>query len=542
MGVRREETRTLNEKSNLVLIGFMGTGKSSVGRSLARKLDMQLVDTDQEVESATGLTVPEIFRRYGEVRFRSEESLIVKKISRYENCVIATGGGVVLNEENLTELKRNGCLVCLRSRPEIIKSRVQRKPRPLLARDNSLENIQRMLQERERFYEKAELVVETSDDPLEKVVDEIADWFALRRSRQVRVDTDGGAYDIFIGQSLLSSLGTLMVERVKGKRCLLVSNPRVSELYAERVRSSLEKSGFKVTDGLVPDGEEYKSLKSAEQLYDAAVEAGLDRDSAVVALGGGVIGDLAGFIAATYLRGISLVQVPTTLLAQVDSSVGGKVAVNHPQGKNLIGAFHQPRLVVCDTDVLNTLDPREMRSGMAEVIKYGVIWDSGLFEHLERVLQAEPGMSPTDLIPIITRCCEIKADIVGRDEREHGVRTLLNLGHTLGHALEGETGYQVFRHGEAVAVGMAAAGRLAVSTGRWSEPEQDRLLKLLEAAGLPIRTEGIPSGGLMAWMERDKKAQGGRVRWVLPLSVGRAEVVPSLPDELVEPVIREFVR
>lgn len=542
MGVCREEPLPLEEKNNLVLIGFMGTGKTSIGRALAQKLGMEFVDTDKEIEQATGMTVNRIFKRYGEVRFRSEETLAIKKAVERDNCVISTGGGAMLREENRQLLRRSGYLVCLESRPEVICRRVGKNTRPLLARGHLEQRVMELLRERQPYYQGADLVVDTSDADQQAVVERIATWLVKKRSCTVKVKNDAFAYDILIGVNILPAVGGLVGELLTGKSCLLVTNPTVAAHYQQVVGRSLAEAGIETAVHVVPDGEEYKSLEIVQGLYGAAIEAGIGRDGCIVALGGGVIGDLAGFAASTYLRGISLIQVPTTLLAQVDSSVGGKVAVNHPLGKNLIGAFHQPKLVVCDLSTLRTLPLRELQAGMAEIIKYGVIWDGELFGCLEEHLEAALKLDTAALRRIVARCCQIKGEIVAQDEREQGLRALLNFGHTVGHALEGATGYTVYRHGEAVAVGMLAAGRLAELLGKWSSAEQRRLMALLRRAGLPDSAAGVDIRSLNLWLRQDKKKRGDKLRWVLPAGIGRAEVGVEVPPDLVEAVLGEFFK
>jgi 3-dehydroquinate synthase len=355
------------------------------------------------------------------------------------------------------------------------------------------------------------------------------------------VNLGANSYPIYIQAGVLEHLGLLVQQAGLGPNVLLVTNPTVGGYYLVPAQRSLEAAGLRVSVATVPDGEEYKSLEWASRLYDAALEARLDRRSPVVALGGGVIGDLAGFVAATYLRGVPLIQIPTTLLAQVDSSVGGKVAVNHPRGKNLIGAFHQPALVLIDPVLLRTLSQREYIAGMAEVIKYGVIWDGDFFAYLEEEIARALQLDTEVTTRVITRCCSIKAKIVEQDEREYGVRTLLNLGHTVGHAIEAITGYQAYRHGEAVAIGMVAAGLLAVELGWWEKSDCERLNQLLTRTGLPMTIPGVDPNRLLELMQHDKKVLDGTLRWVLPRKLGEAGVVSQLSDDLVLRSLRRII-
>jgi len=355
----------------------------------------------------------------------------------------------------------------------------------------------------------------------------------LRREVTVNLGASR-SYPIFLGEGILPGLGDETRKRVTGGRVLVVTNPTVGSLWGREAERSLAEAGFAVYRAEIPDGEEYKTLDTAAHLYDRAFEAGLDRSCAVVALGGGVVGDVAGFTAATYMRGVPLVQVPTTLMAQVDSSVGGKVAVNHPRGKNIIGAFYQPVLVLADVGTLRTLPGRELRAGIAEVIKYGVISDAAFFgwleENLERLLKGDPEA----LTYAVEMSCRIKARVVEADETEQGLRRVLNYGHTFGHALEALTGYRVYVHGEAVAVGMVAAAKLSVLLGLLDEESYSRIEQLVRRAGLPA---DIPADlsfeAALTCMERDKKAQDGRITFVLPEAVGRVGFYPDPPADML---------
>ncbi len=347
---------------------------------------------------------------------------------------------------------------------------------------------------------------------------------------RLKVDLGERSYEILIGFADLDRLGASLGALNLDKHLCLITNTTVGRLYGSRVRSVLADAGYTVSYYEAPDGEEYKTLQSATAIYDHMVGAGMERNSAVVALGGGVVGDLAGFVAATYMRGVPLVQVPTTLLAQVDSSVGGKVAVNHPRGKNLIGCFYQPRLVLVDLQTLGTLPEREIRAGMAEVIKYGVIWDVTFFAFLEQRLDRILSLEPDALMKAVRQSCAIKAEIVSRDEREQGLRAILNFGHTVGHALESLTNYQVYRHGEAIAAGMAVAASLAVSRGLLGVADKERLVSVLRRSGLPVSFP-YPVREVMGLMSHDKKVLKGKPRFILPLKIGQVEICSDLEDE-----------
>jgi len=359
----------------------------------------------------------------------------------------------------------------------------------------------------------------------------------------IRVNLPQESYDIAIASQGLDQLGQLIANLNLGKKVLLVSNPAIFRQYGERAIASLQSAGFEVNRCTIPAGERYKTLTSIQKLYDAALENRLERSSTMVALGGGVIGDMTGFAAATWLRGINFVQVPTTLLAMVDAAIGGKTGVNHPQGKNLIGAFHQPRLVLIDPQVLNTLPVREFRAGMAEVIKYGIIWDAQLFAQMEQSDRLDQlGYLDTDLLAeILSRSCQAKADVVSKDEKEAGLRAILNYGHTIGHAVESLTGYRVVNHGEAVAIGMVAAGQLAVNLQLWEQAAQERQLALIQKAGLPKQLPaGVDIEAIIDSLQTDKKVKAGRVRFVLPTQIGAVTVTDQVPSEQIRQVLQQM--
>lgn len=339
------------------------------------------------------------------------------------------------------------------------------------------------------------------------------------------------SYPIMIGAGLLRSRELLRAQ-LAGRDAVLVSNSVVAPLYADAVKQAL--AGQRVVEVILPDGEQHKTLGMAGRVFDVLMANRIGREAVVLALGGGVIGDLAGFVAACYQRGIDLLQLPTTLLAQVDSSVGGKTAVNHPGGKNMIGAFHQPRAVIIDTDALRTLPDRELRGGLAEIIKYGLICDPVFFDWIEAHIDALLARSTDALGHAIYRSCQIKAQIVGRDEREQGERALLNLGHTFGHAIESATGYVDWQHGEAVGTGMLMAAEMSQRLGQIDASVVARLRSLLQRAGLPVQAPRIGAERAFDYMRVDKKVHAGRVRLVLLAALGRAVVTSEYPDAALQ--------
>ncbi|MGD0651224.1 MAG: 3-dehydroquinate synthase [Verrucomicrobiia bacterium] len=356
--------------------------------------------------------------------------------------------------------------------------------------------------------------------------------------RHVRVDLGERSYDIVIGGGLLARLPEFLRPLKLGKRGVIITDMQVGRLYAKPVREALQEGGFETEILDVPAGEASKSLRQANRLFEKLPSFGLDRQSFVIALGGGVVGDLAGFVTAAYLRGLSFVQVPTTLLAQMDSSVGGKVGVNLPQGKNLVGAFYQPRLVLADTDTLATLPERELRAGFAEIIKHGAIYDAEFFAWLEREYQRVLKLDADAVTHAVRRCCEIKAEVVSADERESGLRAILNFGHTIGHAMEALTEYVGLLHGEAVSMGMYCAAHLSVKRAGLDKVEAERLQALIAASGLPTRLgQRFVLGQLMTAMRMDKKAREGKLRFVLLKRLGEAVVFDAVTDADIEETV-----
>jgi len=361
--------------------------------------------------------------------------------------------------------------------------------------------------------------------------------------RTVSVQLGNRSYAIKIAPGLIDQLGRECARLKLGARCAIITDTNVGRRFAKAAFNSLATTGFSPSLIVVPAGETAKSLKTVQTCYDLLAAHLLERKSFIVALGGGVVGDLAGFVAATYLRGIAFVQVPTTLLAQVDSSVGGKVGVNLKAGKNLVGAFHQPRLVLCDLDTMRTLPEREFRAGLAEVIKYGIIYDARLFAQLERDLPKLLRREPQILAAVVARCCEIKADIVGQDETENGLRAILNFGHTIGHAIENISGYGKFLHGEAIAIGQVAAAKLSFALAGLSGRDAGRIRDLFKLAGLPyfLKLNAIQRKKLFAAMRLDKKVSGGEIKFVLARKIGKVVWGQRVPENLINRALDEIV-
>ncbi|MCP9757738.1 3-dehydroquinate synthase [Aquitalea sp. S1-19] len=342
-------------------------------------------------------------------------------------------------------------------------------------------------------------------------------------------------YPIHIGQGLLDR-GELVAAHLPQNKAVIVSNTTVAPLYLTRLKATLSAQGVSTLDIVLPDGEDFKTWETLNRIFDVLLEQGCERKTTLIALGGGVIGDMTGFAAACYQRGVPFIQIPTTLLAQVDSSVGGKTAINHPHGKNMIGAFYQPRAVIADMDLLDTLPDRELSAGLAEVIKYGLLGDAAFFAYLEAQMPALLARDKTVLAYTVEHCCRMKAEIVGQDEKEAGIRALLNLGHTFGHAIEAGLGFGIWLHGEAVAAGMLLAAEASRLSGDLSEQDVQRIHALLQAAKLPTLA---PNLGLARWkslMAHDKKSENGSTRFVLMSAIGRSKLA-TLPDNMLNEIL-----
>ncbi|HET7035463.1 MAG TPA: 3-dehydroquinate synthase [Thermomicrobiaceae bacterium] len=536
----------------IVLIGLSGTGKSSVGARLAALLGFDFVDSDTEVARRFALPIAEIFARYGEPVFRAAEREVLRSAGERCDVVIATGGGAVVDPANWGALRPGSFLVHLTGSPEQIvwrlRTQVAQQPderRPLLEQGDPVAALARLWSERARLYQQADVAVDTDGRSIEDLAVLIAELAAEHAAAGLipatSIDVPTGRSDIYAAPGMLAHLGELARRRwPDARRAWIISDDHVLPRWGGATAVALQRADFAVREHAVPAGESSKSLVRLEELLDWLLAGKLDRRDIVVALGGGVVGDLAGFAAAIALRGVGLVQVPTSLLAMVDSGVGGKTAINHRLGKNLIGAFYQPELVLADTATLETLPPRERRAGWAEIVKHAMIErtatgavEAALLFLLER--SDERQLAEPDFIAgIVRRNVLIKAAVVRQDEREDGLRRILNYGHTLGHAMEA-AGYR-YLHGEAVALGMRAAARISLSLGR-TEPEiVARQNALLDRLGLPERFEGNLAD-VLERMTHDKKAVAGTLTWVLlAREAGQVELSRGVPLGLVEEV------
>jgi shikimate kinase/3-dehydroquinate synthase len=534
---------------SLVLIGLMGAGKTSIGRRLALRLGLPFRDADAEIEKAAGCTVSELFAQYGEAAFRDGERRVIKRLLSGPPMVLATGGGAYMDAETRAAIAANGTSVWLRcSLQTLVRRTSGRTHRPLLASGNPEAVLRNLMAVRHPVYAEADIVIQCGDDSPDMTTARVLEALhAYAPPRRVHVGLPSGAYDVVVGSGLLARAGALLAPVLPQKRAVIVSDETVASLHMSTLLEGLAEAGFECRMVTVSPGEGSKSLATFGHVADALLEAGVERRTAVVALGGGVVGDLAGFAAATVLRGLPFVQVPTTLLAQVDSSVGGKTGINTAFGKNLLGAFHQPRMVLADTATLATLPPREMRAGYAEIVKAGLIGDADFFAWCEAHGAALLGGDGLLQAEAVARACAFKAAVVGDDEREEKAqdgRALLNLGHTFAHALEAEYGYSgELLHGEAVSVGLVLAFRLSQKLDLCVRDDAERVSAHLDAMGMPSEIGALGRrfsvSRLMRTMQHDKKMRDGKLAFVLARGIGEAFTSRDVPPEAVSAVLRD---
>ena len=536
----------------IFLTGFSGSGKTAVGRRVARLLGWDFVDTDEHIVERAGQPIEAIFASDGEVAFRRLEFDVVCKMAGRDRVVVATGGGAIVQNETRAVMLGAGFVVAVEARPETIYSRLsapavtgfgdgagaEEMVRPLLRSEEGqdpLERIEALKRERQWAYASAHWSVPTDGLSVEQAAHEVARaWHRFGVSQAhpgdslvaATVVAGDGSYPIVVGWGILEAeLGARLAVTGFEGRAYLVCDANVLAPYGRAVQRSLHQAGIEAHLFVFPPGEASKSLETAAKVYEWLAERRVERSDAIVAVGGGVAGDLAGFVAATYLRGIRVVQVPTTLTAMVDSSIGGKTAVDLVAAKNLVGAFHQPSLVVADVSALTTLPERELREGWAEALKHGLALDERLVDIYEAQADKLLALEPELTTEVIARNAKIKAHVVTQDERETGgLRTLLNYGHTIGHGIEAAAGYGRYLHGEAVAVGMIGAAAIGVAEGVTPTETADRQRALIERYGLPtsITGAGVDTDAVREAMSRDKKTSAGQLSWVLLDAVGHA--------------------
>ncbi len=545
-----EDAPPLAAARSVVLVGMPGAGKTAIGRRLAARLGLPFRDADAEIERAAGMPITEIFARYGEPHFRAGERRVITRLLAGLPLVLATGGGAFADGATRAAIKASGAqtlwLRC--SLPTLLRRVAGREHRPMFLNADPAEVLTRLMAARHPFYAEADVTVSCSDESLDATTGKVQDALdAAVRPERLAVGLGERSYEVLVGPGLRARAGGLIAPVLPARRVVVVTDAAVGPLHLPALRAGLEAAGIAVLAEIaVPPGEASKDFGRLQEVLEAMLSAGVDRRTAVVALGGGVVGDLAGFAAAVALRGLPFVQVPTTLLAQVDSSVGGKTGVNLRAGKNLAGAFHQPRIVLADTDTLATLPARELRAGYAEVAKHGLL-QGALWDWCERHGTAVVAGDTAALTHAVVESCRLKAAVVAADEREEsaeGGRALLNLGHTFGHALEAEARFDgSVLHGEAIAVGLGLAAAMSARLGHCSQEWPSRVMEHLRACGLPARIADLPRrfavDALMGRMAKDKKNRDGTMRFVLMRGAGDCFTSSDVPADAVATLLRD---
>ncbi len=550
----------MTTRNRIYLIGFSGAGKSAVGRSTARLLGWRFEDADERIVERAGKPVERVFAEDGEPAFRELERATIAEFAREEHVVVSTGAGSVMHDQSLGGMLSSGLVVALEARPETVYRRLshiaeldgaEAMTRPMLQSDDPLGRIESLKRERQWAYAHAHWTVHTDDLTIEQAALEVVRaWRRLGAPSAweddpelaATVRLEQGAYPVFVGwDTLEDQLGRRLGQMGLSGRAFIVCDSNVVHPYGRAAQRSLHAAGIDMGMFTFPAGEASKNLATATVLYEWLAERRVERRDAIVAVGGGVVGDLAGYVAATFLRGIRVVQVPTSLTAMVDSSIGGKTGVDLPVAKNMVGAFHHPAMVLTDVSALRTLPERALREGWAEAVKHGLALEAGLVDLYEEHADALQSLDPELTTRAVAWNAAVKARMVSADEREmSGLRQLLNYGHTIGHGLEAAAGYDAYLHGEAVAIGMTGAARLGMLEGVTPPELVERQASLIARFGLPSVYMGVEPEAILEAMSRDKKTTAGQISWVLLDGVGSSRTHRGIAPERVASVVREL--
>ena len=519
------------------------------------------MDTDDEIVASQEMTIEEIFSRHGEDEFRRIERGALERVARADKQIVSTGGGIIMDERNRAVMEANGVIVLLEARPETILQRLSEQrsqddyaaARPMLEAADIEERVRSLKALRQFNYTLAHWTVHTDfltpTDAAAEVVRGFEMVNASLQSQPAAQDSDmaaqvrasSGDYPLWVGWDIIEELGERVRSVLDPPAAYIISDNYV-QTQARRAQRAMESVGIPTHLFFIPPGEQSKTLETAQHIYHWLASLKAERGHLILAVGGGVVGDLAGFVAATYLRGIPYAQVPTSLLAMMDAAIGGKTAVDLPQGKNLVGAFYQPKFVLADVSTLQTLPPRELASGWAEAIKHGLIMDDDLLSMFESLPDEIQSLQPEIATDVIRRSMAIKANVVSQDEKETlGIRVLLNYGHTIGHGIESATGYSRYLHGEAVSVGMMGAANIGRRMGMMSDSEVERQRSVLTTYDLPLDARGVDPEAVSEAMLSDKKVSAGAIRWVLLDGIGNARTRNDVPSDVVRAVLNDLM-
>jgi len=537
--------------NNVVLVGFMGSGKSTVGPQLAQRMDRPFVDLDDVIEADAGRSVAEIFSSEGEAGFREREARCLQRALERSGSVVAVGGGAPMRDDNWVRIRDGNCVVALTAEPDELARRLNGSTdRPML-QPGAPSVIASLLPRRLSRYLEADVVIKTDGIGPAEVAQQLHDRLSGSGLQRIRIDVPGAPHEVTVGYGLSHLVAAAVRRHFPSPSgggqgggpptVVIVSDQRVADRHAQPLIDALSGAGLSGRLHLVPAGEPAKDLAVLAGIYEALAAAGVDRRGALIALGGGSVGDVAGFAAATWMRGIRYVQMPTTLLAMVDSSIGGKTAINLPAGKNLAGSVHQPSAIFCDLDYLATLPDEEYRAALAEVIKAALIADGSLADWLSAKMPAVLSRDPASVREAVARAIGIKAAVVASDPNETGERAILNYGHTVGHGLERAAGFGRLRHGQAVAWGMEVAARISLLAGACAPETVTAQHALLHDAGLLADRPAVPHAKLIDAMRHDKKSQSGEQRWVLLREIGRADYGQRVDPSIVRAALAEVL-
>lgn len=544
----------LQRKNIIVLTGIMGAGKTTIGSKLAEKLGFYFIDSDQEIEDSSGLSIAEIFKTKGEKYFRElEKDVITKILNRDEKIVLSLGGGAFMDKSIRDLIKMRAISIWLYADLDILLHRISTKNiRPLLHNVDKRATLSDLIIKRYPTYREADIHIDTGKDNheilIKNIVKKISDLSKEKLPKEiVKVDLKDKSYDIVIGSETILELSERIKKIKSYSKIIVLTDKNIAKIHLQKLNFELAKLNIEIHSIIVPAGENAKSFANLENVLEQILAIGVDRKSLLVAFGGGVVGDLCGFAASIVLRGIDFIQVPTTLLASVDSSVGGKTAINSKSGKNLIGSFYQPKLVLCDIDFLETLPERDFVCGYAEVVKYGFICDKRFFEFLDSNLEQIKSRDKEILQKMIVKSCQIKADVVGLDEKENDVRATLNFGHTFGHVFEMKTEYSdVLFHGEAVAIGMVMAAKMSTNLKMLNPDLILTIERHLKKIGLPtdlskIKTKSWNVKDLVSCLYKDKKTEDKNLTFILLEDIGKCVIKKGVSEgEFVKIIEKEI--
>ncbi|MCH2305919.1 MAG: 3-dehydroquinate synthase [SAR202 cluster bacterium] len=546
---------------NIFLIGFSGVGKSTVGEKVASMLGMDFVDIDKHIVDSQNRSIKDIFASDGEKNFRTIEYNSLKNICEKTNQVVSTGGGLPVYSKNRNLMKENGVIICLEANEHTLNQRLfesdsdgsfNKEVRPKLDSDDKFSTLSSLKQSRQKFYSMCDWTIHTDKLTPDQIAIEIirfCDFFdsskmkipmSLSDDLSSIVSIENKSYPLYVGWGILPKLSDILKDRKFSGTIFLISDESVL-VHARKIQILLESNGVKFHTFRIPSGERSKNLDLVKSIYAWLAELNAERSDMILAVGGGVVGDISGFVAATYLRGIKFAQIPTTLLAMTDSSIGGKTGVDLSEGKNLVGVFHQPEFILADLETLETLNQRELNSGWAESIKHGLILDKNLFNDMKNNSSKLLSLEKTVTLDVVKRSMKVKADLVSKDEKELlGLRIILNYGHTIGHAIEASTKYDLYLHGEAVSIGIAGAAMLSNHLGFITNKEVDLQKLVLKAFDLPTSYTDLDVEDVISFMSVDKKRSSGNIRWVILESIGNANTTQNVSIDSVKKILQEL--